>query len=122
VYHGLPSTCVSCHLADYNATTNPAHGAAMFPTTCQSCHGTTQWTGATFNHDGAYFPIYSGTHRGRWSRCSDCHISPTNHKAFECILCHEHSNKTKVDADHKGEAGYAYQSIKCYACHPRGTH
>ena len=29
--------------------------------------------------------------------------APGNYKAFECILCHEHSNRTKVDADHRGE-------------------
>ena len=120
VYKGLPSTCVSCHLADYNATTNPRHATANFPTTCVSCHTTTQWQGATFNHDGSYFPIYSGKHRGKWSRCSDCHINATNYKVFECILCHEHNNKTKVDNDHKGKSGYQYVSVKCLACHPKG--
>ncbi|MBL8982717.1 MAG: hypothetical protein JNL26_11075, partial [Gemmatimonadetes bacterium] len=120
VYKGLPSTCVSCHLADYNATTNPRHAAASFPTTCVSCHTTTRWQGATFNHDGSYFPIYSGKHRGKWSRCSDCHVNATNYKVFECILCHEHNNKTQVDNDHKGKSGYQYLSVKCLACHPKG--
>ncbi len=121
VYKGLPATCVSCHQADYAGTTNPNHSAASFPTTCQSCHTTTQWDGATFNHDGAYFPIYSGKHRGKWTRCSDCHVNTTNYKVFECILCHEHSNKSKVDNDHKGKSGYQYTSVKCYACHPKGN-
>ncbi|MCC6771124.1 MAG: hypothetical protein IT360_07910 [Gemmatimonadaceae bacterium] len=122
VYKGKPQTCVSCHLTDYTNTTNPKHSTSGFPTTCQSCHTTTQWLGATFNHDGPYFPIYSGKHKGKWNTCADCHINPSNYKQFECILCHEHSNKSKVDNDHKGEKGYSYTSIACYQCHPRGTH
>ena len=61
---------------------------------------------------GRYFPIYSGKHRGKWSSCSDCHITPGNYKAFECILCHEHSNRTEVDSKHRGVSGYAYQSAR----------
>jgi hypothetical protein len=121
VYKGKPTTCVSCHQTDYNNTTSPKHSTAGFPTTCQTCHTTSQWLGATFNHDGPFFPIYSGKHNGKWTTCADCHQQPTNYKQFECILCHEHSNKTKVDNDHKGEPGYQYKSTACYACHPRGT-
>ena len=44
-----------------------------------------------------------------------------NYKAFECILCHEHSNKAKVDSDHKGEKGYVYASTSCYQCHRNGS-
>ena len=51
--------------------------------------------------------------------CADCHINQNNYKAFECILCHEHSNKTKVDNDHKGRTGYSYASAACYQCHTR---
>ena len=92
-YTGTPTDCYSCHQANYAATTNPNHRAASFPTQCQTCHTTSAWKPATFDHDGRYFPIYSGTHRGRWSSCSECHVNPGNYKAFECILCHEHSNK-----------------------------
>lgn len=121
VYNNKPTTCVSCHQTDYNNTTNPKHSTSGFSTDCASCHSTTQWLGATFNHDGQFFPIYSGKHKGKWSTCADCHINPSNYKAFECILCHEHSNKTKVDNDHKGKSGYQYSSASCYSCHPRGN-
>ena len=107
--------------AAYMGTTNPNHQAAGFPITCESCHTTSAWRPATFDHDGRYFPIYSGKHRGKWSSCSDCHVSPSNFKAFECILCHEHSNRTEVDSKHRGVSGYAYQSAACYRCHSRGT-
>ncbi|MEW5915202.1 MAG: hypothetical protein AB1762_02300 [Gemmatimonadota bacterium] len=120
VYNNKPTTCVSCHLTDYNNTTNPRHSTSGFSTDCGSCHTTNQWLGATFNHDGQFFPIYSGKHRGKWTTCADCHVNPTNFKVFECILCHQHSDKTKVDNDHKGKSGYQYASTSCYACHPQG--
>ena len=101
-YTGTPTACSSCHQADYARTTNPNHQAAGFPTNCESCHTTSAWRPASFDHDGRYFPIYSGKHRGKWSSCSDCHVSPSNFKAFECVLCHEHSNRTEVDSKHRG--------------------
>ena len=120
-YTGTPTACNSCHQADYSRTTNPNHQAAGFPITCESCHTTSAWRPASWDHDGRYFPIYSGKHRGKWSTCSDCHVSAGNYKAFECILCHEHSNRTEVDSKHRGVSGYAYQSAACYRCHPRGA-
>jgi Zn finger protein HypA/HybF involved in hydrogenase expression len=120
-YTGTPTDCNSCHNAAYLGTTNPNHQASSFPITCQSCHTTSAWRPASFDHDGRYFPIYSGKHRGKWSSCSDCHVSAGNYRAFECIRCHEHSNRTEVDDKHRGVSGYAYQSAACYRCHPRGT-
>jgi Zn finger protein HypA/HybF involved in hydrogenase expression len=119
-YTGTPTDCNSCHQANYAATTNPNHRTAGFPASCQDCHTTTAWRPASFDHDGRYFPIYSGAHRGKWTSCSECHVSAGNYKAFECILCHEHSNKAKVDGDHRGERGYVYASSACYQCHRNG--
>ncbi len=116
----LSPECVDCHRPEYDATTSPPHAGAGFPTDCAACHGTTGWDGATFDHDGLYFPIYSGRHRGEWSTCADCHVSPTNYSVFECILCHQHSDRAKVDRDHQGESGYSYNSAACYRCHPDG--
>ena len=113
--------CYSCHSANYNGTSNPNHKTAGFPTQCLSCHTTSAWRPASFDHDGPYFPIYSGTHRGKWSSCADCHVNPANYAVFECILCHEHSNRTEVDGHHRGVTGYAYQSAACYRCHSRGS-
>jgi hypothetical protein len=120
-YAGTPTACNSCHNTAYLGTTNPNHQAAGFPITCESCHTTSAWRPANWDHDGRYFPIYSGKHRGKWSSCSDCHVTAGNYRAFECITCHKHSNRTEVDDKHKGETGYAYQSAACYRCHPRGT-
>jgi hypothetical protein len=120
-YTGTPTDCYSCHQTDYARTSNPNHQAAGFPVQCQNCHTTTAWRPASFDHDGRYFPIYSGTHRGKWSSCGDCHVNPANYKAFECIRCHEHSNRGEVDRDHREVRGYVYASSACYQCHRDGV-
>ncbi|MBI5731008.1 MAG: hypothetical protein HY963_07720, partial [Ignavibacteriales bacterium] len=119
-YSSPARQCVSCHQQHYNSTVNPNHQAAGFSTDCISCHTHTAWKPSTFDHDGILFPINSGTHKGKWSLCSDCHIDQTNFKIFECINCHEHA-KTNTDSKHAGVNGYVYQSRTCYACHPRGS-
>lgn len=118
-YTGTPSDCVSCHLENYNSTTNPNHTAAGFPTTCNDCHNTTAWEPAQFDHDGQYFPIYSGKHKDKWNTCSDCHTVQNNFSIFSCIDCHEH-NKPDMDDEHEGVNGYIYESNACLSCHPTG--
>jgi len=119
-YSGTPSDCYACHQSDYNATNNPNHRAAGFPTQCQSCHTTGAWRPASFDHDARYFPIYSGAHRGKWSSCNTCHVSPGNYRVFECTGCHEH-DRSRMDGKHDEVGGYSYNSAACYRCHPRGT-
>ena len=120
-YQGTPTDCYACHQADYAGTSNPNHQAAGFPTDCQACHTTAAWRPASFDHDGRYFPIYSGRHRGVWSSCTDCHMNPGNYGSFECLRCHAHSNKAEVDRDHDEVSGYSYQSSACYRCHRNGV-
>jgi len=121
-YSDASSECVSCHQSDYNTTTNPNHKSAQFPTDCTACHTTSPgWTPATFDHDGMYFPIYSGKHRGEWSSCTECHTVANNYASFSCITCHEHSNRSSVDKDHNGVGGYSYVSSECFRCHPSGN-
>ena len=116
----ISKECNSCHSANYNATTNPSHAAAQFPRTCESCHNINAWTPATFNHDGPYFPIFSGKHRGEWTQCSQCHQNSGNYASFTCLTCHEH-NQASMDNEHRGKTGYSYTSTSCYSCHPRGS-
>jgi len=118
-YNTTKNTCYECHTADYNATKDPAHLTAQFPKECAECHTETAWEPSTFNHDSQYFPIYSGKHQGEWNLCAECHTVPTNYSVFSCTDCHEH-NKTDMDKEHEGENGYVYNSINCYACHPKG--
>ncbi|MSO23284.1 MAG: hypothetical protein EXQ58_08545 [Acidobacteria bacterium] len=117
-YAGTPTDCYSCHRKEYETVTNPNHLAAGFPKNCESCHTTTRWTGAVFNHN---FPIYTGAHKGRWNTCNDCHTNSSNYTVFNCLNCHEHSQIT-MDDKHKNIKGYAYNSLACYSCHPKGTH
>ncbi len=118
-YTTTPNSCNGCHLTDYNNTTNPSHTAAQFPTNCESCHSENAWTPSTFNHDGQYFPIYSGKHQGEWNSCADCHKVPTNYSVFTCIDCHEH-NSSDMANEHNDVSGYVYNSTNCFACHPTG--
>ncbi len=119
-YTTTPNTCIGCHQADYNQSNNPPHLSAQFPTDCQTCHTTTTWSPSTFNHDGQYFPVYSGKHNGTWSLCSDCHQNPANYQVFTCISCHDH-NQTSMDNKHSDVTGYSYNSAACFQCHPTGN-
>jgi len=117
-YAGTPTDCYSCHKSQYQTVANPNHVAAAFPTTCQTCHNTTAWTGATFSH--TWFPIYSGTHAGKWTTCADCHTNSANYAVFTCISCHAH-DKTTTDAHHSGVRNYVYNNTSCYSCHRNGS-
>ncbi len=119
-YSNTSSACVACHQQNYDATTDPSHVAAQFPTTCEDCHSTNAWKPANWDHDGQYFPIYSGKHRGEWTVCADCHNNSGDYVKFECINCHEH-DRTRTDSKHSGVSGYSYNSAACYDCHPTGT-
>lgn len=119
-YNNTPNTCYACHTSDYNTTLNPPHVSSGFNTECQSCHSQNAWKPANWDHDGQYFPIYSGKHNGKWNTCADCHTVQSNYAIFSCIDCHEH-NKTKMDDEHQGISGYVYASNECLSCHPKGT-
>jgi len=113
VYTGTPRTCVGCHQAQYNQTTNPSHLAAAFPTTCESCHrfSDQSWTQGTFTHR---FVITSGPHR---VACSSCHTATGSYGVFNCLSCHD---RARMDDKHRNRTGYRYDSLTCYGCHPRG--
>jgi NMD protein affecting ribosome stability and mRNA decay len=122
VFSGLSNECVTCHQTDYASAANPNHKASNFSTNCKNCHSLTPgWKPAGFSDHDATFPIYSGTHKGEWNSCSDCHTNPANYMQFSCTDCHEHSNKTEVDSKHNGVSGYSFNSIACYGCHPTGS-
>lgn len=117
----LDPQCVSCHLDDYQSTTDPDHEALGFSTDCERCHNPTSWTGAVdFPDHDALFPIFSGSHRGRWDSCRDCHVA--GYDDFSCIDCHAHSDEAQVTSDHHEVSGFTYESHACLSCHPRGTH
>jgi hypothetical protein len=120
-YSNVSRECFSCHQDDYNATFNPNHPASGLSTDCMECHTTSPgWKPAAFRvHDSQFFPIYSGSHRGEWSSCTDCHNNPSNYSVFSCIDCHEHS-RTRMDQKHHEVRAYEYVSQACLDCHPTG--
>jgi hypothetical protein len=108
-----PNDCLACHRADFDR----AHAASGFPATCTSCHQQTAWRAARLEHD-RIFPIYSGRHRGEWSRCAECHPTQSTFTVFTCLTCHQ---QAKTDSQHRERRNYVYDSVRCLACHPRGS-
>src|SRR6476660_2926063 len=71
-YQGLSTACSSCHLKDFQKTTNPNHASANFPTTCEACHTFDSWLNAKFDHNSTGFPLTFG-HAS--VPCASCHIN-----------------------------------------------
>ncbi|MEO1257383.1 MAG: hypothetical protein AAFZ15_01255 [Bacteroidota bacterium] len=116
-YNNTPTDCFGCHQADFDNTTDPDHTLAQFSTDCATCHTEDSWEPSTYDHDGQFFPIYSGSHNGEWGECIDCHTNPSNYAEFTCITCHQNP---ETDDAHVTVAGYSYDSPACLACHPTG--
>jgi len=120
-YADADPTCVSCHQNEYDNTNDPNHLAAHFPTDCIACHTTNPgWTPATFDHDGQYFPIYSGPHveGAAWNDCIECHTNPSDYSVYSCFQCHAES---ETNNDHSEVNDYSYVSSECLRCHPDGN-
>ena len=128
VFVGVPTACVGCHLAQYEASPYPSHGT--FPKTCASCHITSNWTTVSAGiHPEAKFAITKGPH-SIGVGCADCHIaeagSPVLGANCDCIHCHLGAhNAPAIDSAHTG-LGAAYTPSasappsSCRNCHPSG--
>jgi hypothetical protein len=109
-YNNTPTDCYSCHKTKYDNTTNPNHASLGFSTTCTQCHTTNPgWKPAKYAQHDAIFPIYSGTHRGKWNSCSDCHTNPANYAFCNCLICHTNAH------------GGQYTNDRCLECHKNGS-
>ena len=87
VYKGKSTACLSCHQADYTATTQPPHGSSGIGTVCSSCHSTTAWIPGTFNHSVTNFPL-TGAHTA--TSCLSCHGDGVYRgKNTACVSCHQ---------------------------------
>jgi hypothetical protein len=112
VFAGLSTACISCHLTDFNGTTNPSHSAAGFPQDCSLCHSTTNWQGATFNHNNTPFPL-TGAHINV-SPCAQCHKNNVfAGLSTACISCHLADFNSTTNPSHSA-AGF---SQDCSVCH-----
>ncbi|MBI3664424.1 MAG: hypothetical protein HY234_15420 [Acidobacteria bacterium] len=111
-YTGLDPSCVSCHLNNYNNTTNPNHAAAGFPQTCTTCHTTATWLGAKFDHSQTKFPL-TGAHVPL--NCSSCHANG-KYAGLDpnCVACHLTNFNNAANPNHK-TAGFPTTCATCHA-------
>ncbi|HUD65384.1 MAG TPA: hypothetical protein VMQ17_12425 [Candidatus Sulfotelmatobacter sp.] len=111
-YNLTSKTCVSCHLKDFENTTNPNHVASGFAQTCDTCHNTSAWQPATFDHSKSGFPL-TGSHTVPPRQCSDCHVN-NNYSitTTACVSCHQTAyNNATTPVPH---AGFP---TTCQQCH-----
>jgi len=115
VYAGKNTTCVSCHQAAYDGTTDPSHRAAPFPTDCTACHTTTAWQPASFDHSATAFPL-TGAHIA--ATCQQCHGDGVYAgKNTACASCHQAAFDGTTDPNHRA-AGFP---TDCASCHTTTT-
>ncbi len=106
------SSCVSCHLKEYQAARNPNHVAGGFPTTCETCHraSDTSFNQATFNH-AAIFPLV-GQHATQ--ACASCHKGNVYRgTARDCVGCHLEAYTRTTTPNHVAAAF----PTTCENCH-----
>ncbi len=110
-YNLSVTTCVSCHLKDYQGTTNPNHVSSGFPQQCEVCHSTANWTSATFNHSATGFPL-TGAHTNL--QCAQCHTNGNyNLTSAACVGCHLKDFQGTTNPNHVS-VGFPQQ---CDVCH-----
>ncbi len=107
------TTCVGCHLKDFQTSTNPNHVAGNFSQTCQTCHTTSAWQPASFDHSTVNFPL-TGAHTVPPRQCTDCHVNNNyNITSTTCVSCHLTDFKNTTNPNHVS-GGFAQT---CEMCH-----
>ena len=111
-YNLTSTTCVICHLKDFQGTTNPNHVAGGFAQTCELCHNTSAWQPATFDHSTSAFPL-TGSHTVPPRQCTDCHVNNNyNITNTTCVSCHQTDyNNATTPVPHTGFP------TTCETCH-----
>jgi hypothetical protein len=121
IFLGLSTACDSCHLKDWQNTTNPPHasaGTAFASANCQGCHNFDSWLGAKFDHSTTGFLLTNG-HANL--ACTACHINnnynlqiaPT---ACGTAGCHLTTWQQTNNPPHP-QAGPAFAVGNCSGCH-----
>jgi hypothetical protein len=120
-YLGLSTACSSCHLTDWQQTTNPVHptaGAAFAAANCSTCHSFDSWANAKFDHSTTGFLLTAG-HAN--VACTQCHINnnytltiaPTDCGNSQCHLTTWQQTNNPVHPT----AGAAFAAVNCATCH-----
>ncbi|MBK9514653.1 MAG: hypothetical protein IPO05_13755 [Flavobacteriales bacterium] len=102
--------CASCHMPEYNSTTDPNHGSAGFGTDCAACHTTGPGWTASFDHNITDFPLH-GSHIT--TACIECHANGYAGTPTACSACHMTEYNSTTDPNH-ATSGF---STDCAMCH-----
>ena len=121
VFLGLPTACDSCHLKDWQNTTNPPHvsaGPAFASSNCQGCHKFDSWLGATFDHSTTGFALTNG-HAN--VPCAQCHVNNNYNLQIaptDCgnAGCHLTTWQQTNNPPHQ-KAGPSFAAANCSQCH-----
>jgi len=117
-YLGLSTACNSCHMADFQNTTNPSHVKSGFSTTCEECHKSfDNWLSASFVHP-ASFPLTNG-HAN--VPCESCHINNNYNLTTplsDCgnSQCHLNTYNQTNNPPHPAAAS-VFPIAQCSTCH-----
>ncbi len=87
----LKSECTSCHGGKRSiaAANIPAHNGVFAKYSCNECHTTQTWNTVKFKQHDSFWGIYSGNHRGAWTKCTDCHMNDAGWDSKNtCKRCH----------------------------------
>lgn len=114
-FERIGNDCATCHLKDFNATTDPNHAQAGFSTECLDCHDPFKpgWGTEKVKHD--FFPLTKGH---EISDCAKCHVggnftdTPTN-----CFACHQPDYQTAVNPNHV-QANFSNDCASCHTTDP----
>src|ERR1700730_6388848 len=120
-YLGLSTTCLSCHMTDWQKTTNPAHqsaGAEFGLANCTTCHSFDTWLNAKFNHNSTGVALTNG-HAN--VACALCHINNNYNLTIaptDCgnSGCHLTTWQQTTNPVHPS-AGPAFALANCTTCH-----
>ena len=121
IFYGLSTQCDSCHLKDWQNTTNPPHataGPAFASANCQGCHNFDTFLNAKFDHSTTGFPLTAG-HAN--VPCTSCHINNNYNLQIaptDCgnSGCHLTTWQQTNNPPHP-KAGPAFAAANCSQCH-----
>ena len=127
IFYGLSTQCDSCHLKDWQQTTNPPHasaGTAFAAANCQGCHTTfDSWLGVKFDHSTTGFPL-TNAHASPPLPCSACHVNnnynlqiqPTDCGNSSCHLTQWNSTQT-MGGNVPNHVTAGFPIAQCSTCH-----
>lgn len=108
IYSGASIDCYSCHMKDYQKTTNPAHAVMGLSAQCDQCHTlrSANWTAEKFVHVRISL---KGPHSQL--KCNQCHT--TSHVTQQCYDCHQKDYMGAKDPNHLS-ANFPHDCLQCH--------